>query len=87
MPIESSITTVTTRGRVSIPADLRKELDLARGQCLLWEKVNAREIRIVVLDNPPVPGAQAMRGFVRRLTPTQTTSEWMVELRDGEREG
>ena len=77
------IAVVTERGQVSIPAHLRKELSLTRGQRLLWEKVSENELRVCVLRSSQ--GARAMRGFARRFRPTRrTTDEWMNVLREGE---
>ena len=76
---------VTDRGQVSIPADLRRELELTKGRRLLWERVSDREIRVVVLEAAQRPGARAMRGFARRFRGTaRRTDEWMRELREGE---
>ncbi len=85
MSAHSEITAVTDRGQVSIPAHLRKELLLTKGQRLLWKRVGERELRVVVLEPPQPRGAQAMRGFARRFRSARTTAEWMAELREGER--
>ncbi len=85
MPASTEITVVTDRGQVSIPAHLRKELALTKGQRLLWQKTGQRELRVVVLEPSPPQGAQAMRGFARRFrSEPRTTGEWMAELREGE---
>ncbi len=85
MPARTEITVVTDRGQVSIPAHLRKELALTKGQRLLWQRSGERELRIVVLEPPAPRGAQAMRGFARRFrAERRTTAEWMAELREGE---
>lgn len=86
MPTDRDITTVTDRGQVSIPAHLRKELELGKGQQLRWEKVGEHELRIVILEAPQPRGARAMRGFARTFRDeTRPTAEWMAELRAGER--
>lgn len=84
MPAPSKISIVTERGQVSIPANLRKELSLAKGQRLLWEKVGDREIRITVLSEPEPHGAIAMLGFAKRFRSTRRTQDWLSELREGE---
>lgn len=86
MPAPSEITKVTDRGQTSIPAELRRKLGLVTGQRLLWERVGERELRVWVLEAGPPRGAQAMRGFARRLRREQRSSaDWMRQLREGER--
>ena len=85
MPKPSNLSVVTDRGQVSIPANLRQELGIEKGQRLLWEKAGEHEIRIVVLQEPAPRGAKAMLGFARRFRPTRSTQEWMDELREGEK--
>ena len=84
MPAPSKVSIITERGQVSIPAQLRKELSLAKGQRLLWEKTGEHEIRVTVLPEPERLGATAMLGFAKRFRPTRRTSDWMAELREGE---
>ena len=84
MPAPSKISVVTDRGQVSIPSRLRKELSLAKGQRLLWEKAGEREIRVTILPEPESRGATAMLGFAKRFRPARRTKDWMAELRDGE---
>jgi AbrB family looped-hinge helix DNA binding protein len=79
-------TTITERGQVSIPAELRRDMNLTPGQTVLWEKVSATECRLVieprkVIKSDPV----AAIGFAKRHgLPTRTTAEWMKILREGE---
>ena len=84
MAVPSKISVVTERGQVSIPSRLRKELSLAKGQRLLWEKTGEREIRVTILPEPEPRGAMAMLGFAKRFRNARRTKEWMAELRDGE---
>ncbi len=84
MPVPSKVSVITERGQVSIPAQLRKELSLAKGQRLLWEKTGEHEIRVTVLSEPEPRGAMAMLGFAKRFRPTRRTEDWMAELREGE---
>jgi AbrB family looped-hinge helix DNA binding protein len=79
-----SISVITERGQVSIPAHLRKELGLEKGRRLLWEKSGEQEFRVVVLPDTEPRGAMAMRGFARRFRPTRRSQDWMKELREGE---
>ena len=76
------ISVVGDRGRISIPARLRKELTLAKGQRLLWEKIGENEIRVTILSKPR--GALAMLGFAKRFRQTRHTREWISESREGE---
>ncbi len=86
MPASSEITSVTDRGQTSIPAELRRELRLVKGQRLLWERVGERELRVRVLEEAPPRGAEAMRGFARRFRKeARPSTDWMRELREGER--
>ena len=79
------VTVVTERGQVSIPSHLRRELSLAKGTKVLWQKVSERELRVTVLDEGQPAGATAMRGFARRFRPeARRTADWMRELREGE---
>ena len=84
MPAPSKISVVTDRGQVSIPARLRKELSLVKGQRLLWEKTGEHEIRVTILPEPEPQGALAMLGFAKRFRKTRQTQDWMEELREGE---
>jgi AbrB family looped-hinge helix DNA binding protein len=84
MPRSSRISVVTDRGQVSIPAELRKELALAKGSRLLWEKAADSELRAVVLPALEPQGGLRMLGFARRFRSTRPTAEWMAELRQGE---
>ena len=85
MPKASNVSVVTDRGQVSIPANLRQELRIEKGQRLLWEKAGEHEIRIQILEETVPRGARAMLGFARRFRPTRRTQDWMDELREGER--
>jgi AbrB family looped-hinge helix DNA binding protein len=65
---------VPTKGQVTIPAEVRKALDIGEGDDLLFEVVEAGEARIRVLkrqrlsnlygallDTRPYPGKEAVR--------------------------
>jgi AbrB family looped-hinge helix DNA binding protein len=81
-------TTLTDRGQVSIPAELRREMQLSPGQELVWEKISATECRVVVLPRTAVkPNPLAAIGFAKRHgleVPHQTTKSFMSELREAE---
>lgn len=86
MPKSSNVSVVTERGQVSIPANLREELGIEKGQRLSWEKTGEHELRIVVLPEAKPRGAMAMLGFAKRFRSTRLTEDWMAELREGEKE-
>jgi AbrB family looped-hinge helix DNA binding protein len=79
-------TTVTERGQVSIPADLRKSMALDAGQKLVWEKISDEEVRIHVLKDKPDPLSMLGYGPKVRGEPARTTDAWMRELREGEQD-
>lgn len=85
MSRSKEVTVVTDRGQVSIPAELRRDLDLLPGRRLRWEKLTSAEMRVVVLPEDKPLGAQAMRGFARRFRDQpRSTEDWLRELREGE---
>ena len=78
--------TLTERGQISIPSSLRKAMNLRPGQRLKFAPVSDHEFRVFKQNNNP-PGPIAMLGYARRLDkgPARRTSEWMRELREGEK--
>jgi bifunctional DNA-binding transcriptional regulator/antitoxin component of YhaV-PrlF toxin-antitoxin module len=78
--------TLTERGQVSIPASIRKQMKMRPGQVLHWERISERECRVRVGGGKPA-GPIAVLGFGPRLRGDggRRTSEWMEELRAGER--
>ena len=79
-------TTITERGQVSIPAELRREMQLTPGQTVLWEKVSATECRLVIEPRKAIkPDPVGAIGFAKRHgLPARTTAGWMKILREGE---
>lgn len=84
----NSLTTLTERGQVSMPAALRKKLGLRPGQPLMWKMISDTECRVVVVRKPVDRRGQSMRGFMKRFQKglPETTSGWMELLREGERD-
>ena len=80
------VTVVTERGQTSIPAKIRKQMNLKPGQKLRWQKVGDNECRVFHDCSEETPGPIAMLGFARKFNPqdARTTDEWMRELREGE---
>ena len=80
--------TLTERGQISVPAELRKAMRLRPGQRFRWERISEREMR-VSLEEDAAPGPLAMLGYARKLRPgrARRTSAWIRELRAGEKAG
>jgi AbrB family looped-hinge helix DNA binding protein len=78
--------TLTERGQVSIPASVRKAMNLRPGQKLRWQRISDREVRVSV-ESPAPAGPLAVLGYARKIRPgrARTTQSWMRELRAGER--
>ncbi len=85
--MHTQTTVVTERGQVSIPAAIRRELNLKPGQKLVWEKLSDRECLIRIPQKKKPLGAKAMLGFAARFRGEKgrPTDEIMAELREGER--
>jgi len=84
----NSLTTLTERGQVSMPAALRKKLGLRPGQPLMWKMISDTECRVLVVRKPADRRGHSMRGSMKRFQngmPT-TTAGWMELLREGDRE-
>jgi AbrB family looped-hinge helix DNA binding protein len=80
--------TITERGQVSIPAELRREMQLSPGQTLIWEQVSPTECRVVVAPKAkikPDPLA-ALRFAEEHGLETMRTDDWMKILREGEQD-
>ena len=82
--MKTMATMVTERGQVSIPAMIRKHLNLISGQRVTWEPVSDHECRVRVVAMTRAPGATAMLGYATRFRRVRRTHEWMAELRKGE---
>lgn len=82
--MKTLVTTMTERGQVSIPAQIRKQLQLNPGQHLLWEHISDHECRILVASKQHSVGAVAMLGYAKRFRTPRRTSEWIAELREGD---
>jgi AbrB family looped-hinge helix DNA binding protein len=82
-----SQSTLTERGQISVPAALRRAMNLRPGQQLRFEPISNNEFRVFAVDDTP-PGPVAMLGYARKLRggPSRRTSEWMRELREGEKQ-
>jgi len=87
--MKGSLTTLTERGQVSMPASLRRQLHLKAGQPLMWEKVSDDECRVRIVRPRGNKAAKSMRGFMKRFQKDAklpaTTAAWMKLLREGER--
>lgn len=81
-------TTITERGQVSIPAELRRDMHLVPGQTVLWEKVSATECRLIVEPHLVIkPDPFAALNFAKEHGLAQRRSEEVLtDLRQGEEE-
>ncbi len=82
--MKTNMTTVTERGQVSIPVNIRKNMELEPGRKLVWEQVSENECRVMVVLESPDP--LLMLGYANKVNgqAPRTTAEWMRELREGE---
>ena len=76
------VTTLTERGQVSVPARIRKKLNMNPGDKLAWQTVSDHECRLLIRQKGP--GAKAMLGYAASFRGTRDTNEWLRELREGE---
>ena len=78
--------TITERGQVSIPAQIRREMHLETGQTVLWERISATECRLVALPRETIdPDPLAALGFARQHRLEEgSTDAYLRELRAGE---
>ena len=81
-------TTITERGQVSIPAELRRDMHLSPGQTILWEKVSATECRILIEQRTVIkPDPMGALNFAKEHgLPQRPSDEVLRELREGEEE-
>ena len=82
--MKTMVTTVTERGQVSIPAEIREQLHIEPGQRLVWERVSDTECRVRLTPGLRAAGAVAMLGYAKRFRTARRTGEWMAELREGD---
>ena len=86
MDMKTLVTKVTERGQTSIPAEIRAQMALKPGMSIVWELGSDKLSCVVtVIETPRRKDARALLGFARRFRKTRPTSEWMAELREGER--
>jgi AbrB family looped-hinge helix DNA binding protein len=78
--------TITERGQISIPAQIRREMRLEPGQVVVFERISATECRLIVEPRPVIkPDPLAAIGFAQRHgLPAMTTEQWMDLLREAE---
>lgn len=77
-------TTLTERGQISIPAQIRRDLHLKPGMKIGWEEISDCECRLVIKQEKRGCGARAMLGYAKQFRQTKSTDKWMSELRDGD---
>jgi len=84
--MKTLVTSITERGQISIPAEIRSQLNWNPGKRLLWEVTGEGDCRVSTPAQPARGGAQAMLGFAATFRKTRRTADWMKELREGEEE-
>jgi AbrB family looped-hinge helix DNA binding protein len=82
--MKTMITMVTERGQISIPSAIRRALGVSSGERLIWEATGEHECRVRRLEDTPIKGAMAMRGFAKQFRKVRPTQAWLRELREGE---
>lgn len=82
--MKTTVTRITERGQTSIPASVRRRLQLAMGTRILWQPVSDHECRITVQKSCATEGPLAVLGFARTFRETRATADWMKELREGD---
>ena len=87
MARRGTVTVLTERGQVSLPAALRKAMQLEPGRKLRWHRVSPTECRVTVELARSQADPMAALGYARRHSARKPkrTSAWMKELRAGER--
>jgi AbrB family looped-hinge helix DNA binding protein len=82
-----SESTLTERGQISVPAALRKAMNLRPGQRFRFEPVSDHEFRVIAENKTP-PGPMSVLGYARKLRsgPARRTQDWMRELREGDKD-
>ena len=82
--MKTLVTTVTERGQVSVPAEIRRTMHLEPGMSLVWQPVSDHECHVEVRRQKDRLGAVALRGYAKRFRKTRRTADWLHELREGE---
>ena len=79
-------TTITERGQVSIPAQLRRDMNLQPGQTIVWEKVSAKECRLIIQPRTAIKPdpVGALKFAMEHGLAQRRTDEVLAELREGE---
>ncbi len=84
--IDSRQITVIERGQTSIPAAIRKESKLKKGQALEWEMISKREFRVWVVSSEKKGSLRKALGYAKRHDAFRrmTSDEVLRKLRQGE---
>ena len=82
--MKTTVTRITERGQTSVPASIRRRLQLTMGARIVWEPVSDHECRIIVQKPGAAEGPLAVLGFARTFRAPRATAEWMKELREGD---
>jgi len=79
-----SITTVTERGQVQIPADLREQLELKPGQRLAWRVLPGGDLHVHVLREDHASRRAQWRLYVSALQGERSSDDLLAEARSGD---
>ena len=80
-------TTLTERGQVSLPSQIRKRLNLKPGAKLTWQQISSNEIRVLISTNKESSAPSDMLGYAKRFKAYKkgkSSDQVLKELREGE---
>ena len=71
---------------MSIPAQLRRDMNLQPGQTIVWEKVSAKECRLIIQPRTAIKPdpVGALKFAMEHGLAQRRTDEVLAELREGE---
>ena len=82
--MKTAVTRITERGQTSVPASIRRRLQLTMGARIVWEPVSDPECRASVQEAGAAAEPLAVLGFSRTFRVPRATAEWLKELREGD---
>ena len=82
--MKTTVTRITERGQTSVPASIRRRLQLTMGARIVCQPISDHECRIIVQKSGTPEGPLAVLGFARTFRAPRATAEWLKELREGD---